>query len=271
MKVGFIQYDVVHDREENFRIIEEALAGLCCDIVVLPELCLSGYVYAGSKDLYRAAEYVPEGESTERMRKLSERYRCAVVFGVAEKTDRGICNTAVVVDHGRYVGKYQKMHLSDFEKRFFVRGEENRVFSVCGIRIGVQICFDLWFPEMAREQVRLGADLLCVPANFGGESTGKIAEIRALENLTPLVLCNRVGRETSVDMDAFFLGKSAVVAATGERICGGEAEKACSGRGEVTVPPCRANVICGNFMAEMALHDGGHAVLWKDGAPCTRL
>lgn len=270
MKAGFIQYDVVHDREENFRRIEEALRALSCDLVVLPELCLCGYLFADAQALAAAAEPVPQGASTQRMLRLSETYRCAVVFGLAEKTPRGVCNTAVVVDRGNYVGKYRKMHLTDFEKRSFIRGEENRVFPVGGIRVGGQICFDLWFPEMAREQIRGGADILCVPSAFGGERTWLMAGTRAMENLTPLVLSNRVGRETLPGMDAVFLGKSSVIDAAGERSVVGSCGQSCFGCSEVEVPPLRANVMCSDFMKEVALHEQGRAVWWRNGAPVCR-
>lgn len=121
---------------------------------------------------------------------LSKEYSCTIVFGLAEKENGKIYNTAVIVSKGKYIGKYRKIHLTDFEKKLFDRGTENLVFEVAGIKIGVQICFDLWFPEVSREQLRMGADILCVLANFGGETTYHISKIRALENLTPLILCN---------------------------------------------------------------------------------
>lgn len=102
------------------------------------------------------------------------------------------------------------------EKRLFDEGDENCIFDVDGIRIGVQICFDLWFPEISREQLLMGADLFCVLANFGGENAFHIAKTRAVENLTSLVLCNRVGCESMPDMDARFLEKSTILMPQGK-------------------------------------------------------
>ena len=102
------------------------------------------------------AQPVPAGSFTHQMRALSQQYGCTLVFGLAERDADRVYNTAVVVSKGRYVGKYRKIHLSDFEKKLFDRGGENRVFEVDGLTLGVQICFDLWFPETSREAEFLG-------------------------------------------------------------------------------------------------------------------
>ncbi len=144
--------------------------------------------------------------------------------------------------------------MSDYEKKFFRRGEENGVFDVGGIQIGVQICFDLWFPEISREQIRKGADLLCVIGNFGGETTYHISKIRAIENVTPLVLCNRVGHEETATMDADFLGKSTMVDASGSRICVAPEKEECFLLADMELCRKRSNVICSDFDAEIAFH-----------------
>lgn len=258
MKTGFIQYHVQHDREQNFEIIQRYLSQKSYELVVLPELALCGYLFENQEALKQAAERVPEGESVRRMAELSQKYQCAVVFGMAEMDSGKLYNTAVVVDRGRYVGKYRKLHLSDFEKKYFDRGDSNGVFEVNGMKIGVQICFDLWFPEVSREQIRQGAELLCVLANFGGETTWKISKIRAIENLTPLILCNRVGQETIPGMDAVFLGNSTVIDAQGNSLLAekqGEEWAACC---EMEKRGRMANVICGDFLEEMKIHAGGY-------------
>lgn len=166
----------------------------------------------------------------------------------------GILYTAVIVSKGRYIGKYRKIYLSDFEKKIFDRGNENLVFEVEGIKIGIQICFDLWFPEVSREQLRMGADLLCVLANFGGDTTYHISKIRAIENLAPLALCNRIGVESIPEMDAEFLGKSTVISASGQRVYIAPEKHEDFGLCDIDIAKNRSNVICSNFDSKIAFH-----------------
>lgn len=254
MQVGFFQYDVVHDFHQNIQLLESYLKQNVCDLIVLPELSLCGYLFNSQKELYACAQYVPNGSATQHMLALSKQYACTLLFGIAEKELNQVFNTAVMVSKGKYIGKYRKIHLSDFEKKYFSRGNENTVFIVDGIKIGVQICFDLWFPEISREQIQMGANLLCALANFGGETTYHITKIRAIENLTPLILCNRIGLETIPGMDAEFLGKSTIIDATGKRLCiapeGKEAFEQC----DVLISQIRGNVICRDFDQEMNIH-----------------
>lgn len=254
MKAGYIQYDVKRDPDENMKTIESFLKSGDFELAVLPELCLNGYLFESREALMETAEEVPSGRSVVKMAELSEKYRCAIIFGMAEMENDRIYNTAVMVKCGKYVGKYRKIHLSDFEKRFFDRGKENGVFRTDGVKIGVQICFDLWFPEISREQVRGGADILCALANFGGEQTYEIAKIRAMENLTPLVMCNRTGSERAGDIDADFLGKSSVIDRDGNRISVAKSGKNLASCCELPVGAKKSNVICRDFEEEMAAH-----------------
>ena len=250
MKAGYIQYDVKRDPDENMKTIESFLKSEDFEPAVLPELCLNGYLFESSEALTETAEEVPSGRSVVKMAELSEKYSCAVIFGMAERENDRIYNTAVMVK----CGKYRKIHLSDFEKRFFDRGRENGVFQAVGVKIGAQICFDLWFPEISGEQVRGGADILCALANLGGEQTYEIAKIRAMENLTPLVMCNRTGSERAGDMDADFLGKSSVIDRDGNRISVAESGKNLAFCCELPVGAKKSNVICRDFEEEMAAH-----------------
>lgn len=254
MQVGFLQYDVTHSGDENIQYLKSHLSKLHCDLLLLPELSLCGYLFPDRDALLACAEAVPGGAFTQRMLALSGEHSCTIIFGLAEKENEKIYNTAVVVSKGRYIGKYRKIHLSDFEKKLFDRGNENTVFEVDGLKIGVQICFDLWFPEVSREQLRMGADILCVLANFGGETTYHISRIRAIENVTPLVLCNRVGVESIPGMDAEFLGKSTMIDASGQQICVAPEREDCVKVCEVPISQVRANVICSDFHSEIALH-----------------
>ena len=254
MQVGFFQFDVVRSAGQNLTRLERSLRKNRCDVLVLPELASCGYLAENRAALLARAEPVPGGPFTGAMQALSEQYGCTLVFGLAEAENGRVYNTAAVVSKGKYIGKYRKIHLSDYEKTLFDRGCAPGVFSVDGVTLGVQICFDLWFPELTRQQIRLGAQLLCAPANFGGPHTGHIARVRAMENLTPLVLCNRVGSESVPGMDADFLGKSAVIGRDGALLCRAPAGRQRFGCCSLTPGQKRANVICADFDSEIALH-----------------
>ncbi len=256
MKVGYIQYDVSHRPQENFQTIQRYLEQQPADVVVLPELCTCGYLFESRAHLKKAAELVPHGETVDFMAALSATHHCTIVFGLAELDGDVIYNTAAVVHSGRYMGKYRKIHLSDLEKQLFAPGTANGLFEIEGMKLGVQICFDLWFPEVTRDQVKQGASLLCALGNFGGETTCHIARTRAVENLTPLVLCNRVGQEKLPELDADFLGRSSVMDARGTQVIAAPAHQQAAGFCELNIGQQQGNAICRNFQEEVQRHNG---------------
>lgn len=252
IKVAYFQFALQHDRQTDLQRIENALKKVHCDLLVLPELTLCRYLFTEETNA-KVAERVPEGVSTGEFALLSQKYHCAIIFGLIEKDGLNIYDTAVLVSDGRYCGKYRKIHLSDYEKRFFKRGRDNKLLTLGEIKLGVQICFDLWFPEVSREQAAQGAELFCALAGFGKETTSLIAPVRAIENLTPLVMCNRIGQEQNKAMDAYFCGKSMITKADGERFIANDKEAVFAQ--EIILSASHANIICRDFKAEIALHN----------------
>lgn len=255
MKIGYLQYDVARDKEKNYRLIEKEIAKKEFDLVVLPELSVCGYTFADKAALEKAAEKVPEGRTVAEMLRISEKYNCIIVFGLAELSQGKVYNTAVVADKGRYAGKYRKIHLSDYEKRLFERGRDNSIIVAGGLKIGVQICFDLWFPEISREQLSQGAELFCVPANFGSATTCAVARVRAIENLTPLVMCNRTGSENDAGMKAVFFGTSSVTDSDGKVLSKGKRYFKHADCVSVDTGRPLSNVICADFRQEIDIHN----------------
>lgn len=258
MKVGFIQFDVKKNFEINFNIIEKHLENLKCDLIVLPELALSGYLFKDKEELKSKGIIIEKSQEIEKIKKLSEKFQCIMILGIVERLENKFYNTAIIISKGKYIGKYQKIHLSDFEKNFFESGKENKVFDVDGVKIGVQICFDLWFPEISREQIRERADILVVLGNFGGETTANILPIRAIENLTPIILCNRVGEENiifnSESINAFFIGKSMVVDRNGKVLIEPKEKIEISEVVDIKLKKEKSNIICKNFFEEIDFH-----------------
>lgn len=256
MRIGFLQYDVCRDIRANIEKISELLRGKTADLFVLPELGDRGYLCESRAELLRRAGALEENELALFLREQSCRRSCAFAAGLAERCGEDVYNAAALIHRGKIAGVYRKIHLSDLEKAFFSPGTGNGTFKIDGVTVGMQICFDLWFPEISREQLLAGADVLCALANFGGETTRGIAGVRAVENLTPLVLCNRVGREKNARVEARFLGKSAVFGMDGSLLAeGADGAEVCAVC-KVALPGKRGNAISADFSAEIGRHYG---------------
>lgn len=173
-------------------LIGENSAG---DLLVLPELYLSGYELSDVEPL--AVEL--DGPELQRLRRSAGEARLALIVGLAERTAGGVANSAVCIDgHGELVGVYRKTHLFGAESGAYIAGDRLNVFPLGGRNVGVMICFDLEFPEVARTLAARGADMLVtVSANSPPFELDHdlFARTRALENGLPHVYVNRVGEE----------------------------------------------------------------------------
>ena len=265
MKVSFIQFDIKKDKKENLKKIEEYIKNNDASLIVLPELSSSGYLFENREDLLKVSESINniEDEIDEKsifinsILKISKKYSKAIIVGFAESFKDKIYNSALIAENGDFKGVYRKVHLSDFEKKLFDSGdikESYNVFEVCKEKLSVQICFDVWFSEISRKQILNGSNLICILANFGGENTLEIARIRAIENLTPIILCNRVGREKTKDIDAYFIGKSFIADKEGHFLANANKDEAISLNACIEINNSKSNIICSNFYDEIKKH-----------------
>ena len=216
MKAMAVQLDVQHaNAAANRARVADLLQGARADLVVLPELFTTGYLFSSAQQLRPLAEPVG-GATTQWLCQLAHQMDAHVVAGIAEVDGENLFNTAVVVNAHGVVGKHRKLHLTRLEKPLFAPGDTLEVFDVGGVRMGVLMCFDIWFAEAARLLVQQGAQVLCHPANFGAPWSLKLACARALENHVCVFTCNRVGNEQMGDIDAHFRGESQWVSPLGE-------------------------------------------------------
>ena len=200
MKVAAVQMDVkILDSAHNLsRILEklDAAARNGAKVVVFPECALSGYCFNSREESYPVAETVP-GPSTERLAEAARRLDCTVVMGMLERREEDLFNAAVVVGPEGIVGSYHKVHLPFLGiDRYATLGDEPfPVFDTLLGPIGVNICFDLNFPESGRSVKLKGARLLAVPTNWPvGTNTYKhVANARGQENHIFVAVANRVG------------------------------------------------------------------------------
>ena len=182
------------------------------DIVIFPELCLTGYHIED-----RLSEMAEDliGESVQHVRCLCEKFQIHSLFSFPELIDHKFYISAVLIDsNGKLLGVYRKTHLFGAEKKFFSRGNTFEVLDTLLGRIGVMICYDLEFPEVARILKILGADIIIVAtANMEPYERHQnlFMECRSLENEIPIAICNRIGTEK----DTVFVGNSSVFDAFG--------------------------------------------------------
>ena len=216
VKVGLIQMSMGTDRKKNLEkavrmIGEAATAG--AGIVCLPELFTSPYFPQAEKaDASMFAEQVP-GETTAVLSRAAAENKVIVVGGsVYESDKKKLYNTTVVFDEkGKLLGKYRKMHIphdpSFYEQAYFEPGDGFKVFQTKFGKIGTLICFDQWFPEAARIDALMGADIIFYPTAIGlvdgvEQAEGKwqdawetVQRGHAIANATAVCAVNRVGKE----------------------------------------------------------------------------
>lgn len=228
--VACIQFEPrVGRKEENvaasIRLLNHAAdrgAGLC----VLPELCSSGYVFNTRAEAFDLAEEVPQGPTTQAWIEVARTRGLFVVAGIAARAGRRLYNAAVLVGPDGYVGIYRKMHLWHEEKLFFEPGDLGfPVFAVPPGRLGMAICYDIWFPETMRLLAVQGADIICVPTNWVPMPVQPREErpmavylcmAAAHSNAVYVAAADRVGTERGQP----FLGHSVIVSPAGWPLAG---------------------------------------------------
>ena len=187
------------------------------DLLVFPELHLTGY--SMKDEVYRLAEPIP-GPSVDRVEKLAAEHGVHIVFGMPEESEaKGVIhNTAVLVGPEGLLGRYRKIHLPTHlmfeERRYYRPGRSAAVFETSLGRIGLTVCYDLFFPELARLESLAGAELIiCISASPGPRRRffEGFSLSRAMENAVYLTYVNRVG----VEYGDQFWGGSRVVAPNG--------------------------------------------------------
>lgn len=242
MKTGIIQLRCTEDVQANRKHLEENIAraaAMGAKLVVLQELHDSLYFcQVESTDNFDLAVSIP-GPVTEHYASLAKRHGIVLVTSLFEKRAAGLYhNTAVVFEKdGSIAGRYRKMHIPDdpayYEKFYFTPGDLgfHPIQTSVG-RLGVQVCWDQWYPEGARLMALQGADMLIYPTAIGFESTDTpdeqarqreawitVQRGHAVANGLPVVSVNRVGYEPDPSQQTNgiqFWGSSFVAGPQGE-------------------------------------------------------
>ncbi len=218
LKVGLIQQTCSSDIEANKQKLAQNIADVAArgaQLVVLQELHNSLYFcQVESTDNFDLAEPIP-GPSTDFYGALARKHGVVLVTSLFERRAAGLYhNTAVVFERdGSIAGTYRKMHIPDdpayYEKFYFTPGDLgfHPIDTSVG-RLGVQVCWDQWYPEGARLMTLQGAELLIYPTAIGYESSDLPEEQQrqreawttvqrghAVANGLPVIAVNRTGHE----------------------------------------------------------------------------
>ena len=230
VKIACIQMEpVVGDKDRNVlrsvEMIGEA-AGNGASLIVLPELCNSGYVFETREEAFALAEPVPGGPTTEAWCVIAAEHKLHIVAGINERDGQALYNSSVVIGPEGYIGTFRKVHLWNAENLFFEPGNLGfPVFKTSIGRIGSFICYDGWFPESYRLCALQGADIVCIPTNWvpiPGQDKDREAMANILvmaaahSNSVFVAAADRVG----VERKQPFVGQSLIASYTGWPIGG---------------------------------------------------
>lgn len=213
-----------NNKSANYQMLGDALALVEADIILLPELCTTGYSFLNKEESLDAADEAVTVAAF--FAPFTKEKNAVLVAGFAERDRQDVYNSAIIVLPDGQCEVYRKTHLFFKEKLCFANGNtgfKSIQHPLKDCRIGVMVCYDWRFPESARSLALQGADIICVPANLvtTGWETGMKA--RALENNVFVAVANRCGTEERILDDGStqtlrFNGKSVIYNINGTTI-----------------------------------------------------
>ena len=215
----------LHDKEGNLRRMKEIVRKTKGKIVIFPELNLTGYL--PRDDLFAQAETIV-GPSIKSALRLAKETKKDIVFGAPMRDERVpglVYNSCLLATGEGRLYRYDKMYLPTFgpfeEKVFFAEGSGAVVGEGKHAKIGLMVCYDMFFPELAKLETLMGAQLL---VNISAAPTtsrpffGKVIPGRAVENAIYVAYCNLVGVHGSL----VFAGGSTLHGPRGEELARGK-------------------------------------------------
>jgi predicted amidohydrolase len=217
----------VGEYEANQAAVAEAIARAGADVVVVPELATSGYVFESLEEARGVAR-----PADEALAPWVEAAGASIVAGGFAELDGDVLyNSAAIVDATGVLAVYRKLHLWDREKLFFTAGDAlPPVVDTAHGRLGLCVCFDIEFPEIVRGLALRGAELVCVPTNWpdegrpDGERPMEVVRAMAAASSSRVFIAaaDRCGRERGVD----WVGGTSLLAPSGFPLAGARASSA---------------------------------------------
>jgi len=198
--------------DKILRMTHEAEA----DLVVFPELATSGYDFRDRAEALSLALNLVDGPEVYELCSVAKETNTHIVLGIPEKAGSQLYNSAALIDPEGEVTIYRKLHLFDREKTIFDQGNIplKAVETEIG-KIGLMVCFDWIFPEVARLLALDGMQILCHPANLVLQYCQRAMFARSVENGVYTLTCNRIGAEERTDRELTFTGYSQILSPRG--------------------------------------------------------
>ncbi len=189
-------------------------------VICFPEMNITGY--SNNKDIIDVAEPVP-GTATRVLLHLAESKKIVILAGIAEKDEKGrkFARHLVVKPDG-FVGVHRKLHIAPPERALYTPGNKILLFDACGVKFGIQLCYDAHFPELSTLMAVKGADMIFIPhASPRGTPEEKYRSwmrhlpARAYDNSLFIIACNQTGKS---EKGLEFPGVALILGPSGEVI-----------------------------------------------------
>ena len=219
MRIALVQSKCVEQKPlSNVSIIEKTVKTTDADLFIFPELFLIGYDIV---DNHRRQASSVDENILEELRKISIQNECDIIVGAPFLDNSTLYNSLLFFTKGGRIERYDKIHLADFgpftEKKEFTPGNNPLMIESGDFKLGVSICYDIFFPEMFKYYALNGADgLICISASPRGSKLPfqAVLPARAVENTCYVLYVNNTGEQGSTS----FFGGSRVISPIGRTI-----------------------------------------------------
>lgn len=215
MTIAALQCALNDDEDSNIARISDMVTDAAtqgAQIILPPELFSSPYFCKIEDEaLFDLAKPTSEHPSVLAMQKLAKAHKVAIPTSFFERDGHHYYNSlAMIDDQGEILGVYRKSHIPDgpgYEEKYYFRPGNSgfKIWGIFGVKIGVGICWDQWYPECARAMALMGAEMLLYPTAIGSEPYDEELDTsrmwrramigHAVSNCMPVIAANRIGNE----------------------------------------------------------------------------
>lgn len=219
--IGFAQFHPQFgEMDKNIETIKRLASEACnADLLVFPELALTGYELKDAAEAQAFAEPFGEGPTAETLREIAATHNTTVIIGYPELSGGKVYNACLMAMPDGAIHNYRKIHLFSREKELFEPGDAPPfVVDTPAGRIGMMICFDWFFPETARMLAISGAQIIVHPSNLVLQYCQRSMYARSVENRVFTITANRIGTEDRVGRSMTFTGASQVLDTQGNTL-----------------------------------------------------
>ncbi len=218
MKIGVVQFrPELFKVERNLQKALDLVKEFDGDLLIFPELAFSGYLFSSKREVENVSKFNSSAE--KRWMDFSKKKNCALIFGYPERSNGNFYNSSMFIFPNGKKRIYRKTHLFSEEKKFFTPGDSGFfVERFKGVKVGLAICFDWFFPESFRTLSLMGADLIAHSANLVMPYCQDSNVYSSLKNKVYIATANRWGKDENQRRILEFTGKSQITDPNGKII-----------------------------------------------------